>query len=103
MQIEEGYPMNAEVDNFFPVSDPDCVPLKNSVLYILTSKPDLSCRNCNKGSCIAYCIGSIGGKWNVIFFPNCPDNPSLHFSYPDVGFPSDLLMTLFERTQESKR
>ena len=60
--------MNAEVDNFFPVSDPDCVPLENSVLYILTSKPDLSCRNCNKGSCIAYCIGSIGGKWNVIVF-----------------------------------
>ena len=34
--------MNAEVDNFFPVSDPDCVPLENSVLYILTSKLDLS-------------------------------------------------------------
>ena len=24
--------MNAEADNFFPVSDPDCVPLENSVL-----------------------------------------------------------------------
>ena len=67
MQIEEGYRMNAEVHNFFPVSDPDCVPVENSVLYILTSKPDLSCRNCNKGSCIAYCIGSIGRKLNVIF------------------------------------
>ena len=67
MQIEDGYRMNAEADNFFPVSDPDCVPLKNSVLYILTSKPDLSCRNCNKGSCIAYCIGTIGRKLNVIF------------------------------------
>ena len=59
--------MNAEVDNFFRLSDPDCVPLENSVLYILTSKPDLSCRNCNKGSCIAYCIGTIGWKLNVIF------------------------------------
>ena len=96
MQIEEGYRMNAEADNFFPASDPDCVPLENSVLYILTSKPDLSCRNCNKGSCIAYCIGTIGRKLNVIF-PNCPDNPNLHFSYPDVGFPSDLLMTLLEK------
>ena len=102
MQIEEGYRMNAEADNFFLVSDPDCVPLENSVLYILTSKPDCSCRNCNKGSCIAYCIGTIGRKLNVIFFPNCPDNPNLHFSYPDVGFLSDLLMTLLERTQKSK-
>ena len=50
MQIEEGYRMNAEADNFFPASDPDCVPLENSVLYILTSKPDLSCRNFSKGS-----------------------------------------------------
>ena len=68
MQIEEGYRINAEVDNFYPVSDPDCVPLENSVLYILTSKSDLSCRNCNKGSCTAYCIGTIGRKLNVIFF-----------------------------------
>ena len=67
MQIEEGYQMNAEADNFFPASDPDCLPLGNSVLYILTSKPDLSCRNCSKGSCIAYCIGTIGRKFNVIF------------------------------------
>ena len=59
--------MKAEADNFFPVSDLDCLPLENSVLYILTSKPDLSCRNCNKGSCIAYCIGTIGRKLNVIF------------------------------------
>ena len=61
--------MNAEVDNFFPVSDPDCLPLENSVLYIyiLTSKPDFSRRNCNKGSCIAYCIGIIDRKLNVIF------------------------------------
>ena len=29
MQIEEGYRMNAEVDNFFRLSDPDCVPLEN--------------------------------------------------------------------------
>ena len=61
MQIEVGYRMNAEADNFFPISDPDCVPLENSVLYIL------SYRNCNKGSCIAYCIGTIGRKLNVIF------------------------------------
>ena len=67
MQIEEGYRMNAEAENFFPVSEPDCVPLENSVLYILPSKPDFSCRNCNKGSCIAYCIGTIGWKLNVIF------------------------------------
>ena len=33
MQIEEGYLMNAEADNFFPISDPDCVPLENSVFY----------------------------------------------------------------------
>ena len=61
--------MNAEADNFFPASDPDCtcVPLENSVLYILTSKPDLSYRNCSKGSYIAYCIGTIGRKLNVIF------------------------------------
>ena len=59
--------MNAGADNFFLASYPDCVPLENSVLYILTSKPDLSCRNCNKGSCIAYCIGTIGRKLNVIF------------------------------------
>ena len=59
--------MNAEADNFFPASDPDCVPLENSGLYILPSKPDLSCRNCNKGTCIAYCIGTIGRKLNVIF------------------------------------
>ena len=25
--------MNAEADNFFPVSDPDYLPLENSVLY----------------------------------------------------------------------
>ena len=67
MQIEVGYRMNAEADNFFPASDPDCVPLESSVLYILTSKPDLSYINCNKGSCIAYCIGTIGRKLNVIF------------------------------------
>ena len=67
MQIEEGYRMNAEVHNFFPVSDPDCVPVENSVLYILTSKPDLSCRNCNKSSCIAYCVGTNGRKLKVIF------------------------------------
>ena len=59
MQIEEGYRMNAEADTVLPVADPDCVSLENSVLHILTSKPDLSCRNCNKGSCIAYCIGTI--------------------------------------------
>ena len=41
MQIEDGYRLNAEVDNFFRLSDPDCLPLENSVLYILTSKPDL--------------------------------------------------------------
>ena len=34
MQIEEGYRMNAEADNFFPASHSDCVP----------SKADLSCR-----------------------------------------------------------
>ena len=51
--------MNAEADTFLPVAEPNCVSLENSVLYILTSKPDLSCRNCNKGSCIAYCIGTI--------------------------------------------
>ena len=50
MQIEEGYRMNAEADNFFPASHPDCVPLENSVLYVLTSKLDLSCRNFSKGS-----------------------------------------------------
>jgi len=66
MQIEEGYRLNAEADNFFPVSEPDCGPLENSVLYILTSKPDLRRRNCNKGPCIAYCIGTIGRKLNVI-------------------------------------
>ena len=33
MQIEEGYRMNAQADNFFPVSDPDYLPLENSVLY----------------------------------------------------------------------
>ena len=38
--------MNAVADNFFPASDPDCVPLENSVLYILSSKPDLSRRIC---------------------------------------------------------
>ena len=59
MQIEEGYRMNAEADTFLPVADPDCVSLENSMLYILTSKPDLSCRNCNKGSYIACCIGTI--------------------------------------------
>ena len=59
MQIEKGYRMNAEADTSLPVADPDCVSLENSVLYILTSKPDLSCRNCNKGSCITYCIGTI--------------------------------------------
>ena len=37
MQIEEGYRMNAEVDNFFRLSDPDCVPLENSVLYTAIS------------------------------------------------------------------
>ena len=42
MQIEEGYRMNAEADNFFPASHPDCVPLENSVLCVLTSKPDLA-------------------------------------------------------------
>ena len=87
--------MNAEADNFFPVSDPDCVPLENSVLYILTSKPDFSSRNCNKRSRIAYCIGTIGGKLNVIFFRTA-------LIIPDVGFPSDMLTTLFERTQKSK-
>ena len=51
--------MNAEADTVLPVADPDCVSLENSVLHILTSKPDLSCRNCNKDSCIAYCIGTI--------------------------------------------
>ena len=51
--------MNAEADTVLPVADPDCVSLENSVLYMLTSKPDLSCRNCNKGSCIGYCIGTI--------------------------------------------
>ena len=59
MQIEEGYRMNAEADTVLPVADPDCVSLENSVLHILTSKPDLSCRNWNKGSYIAYCIGTI--------------------------------------------
>ena len=59
--------MNAEAENFFPASDPYCVPLENSVLNILTSKPDLSYRNFSKGSCIAYCIGTIGRKLNVIF------------------------------------
>ena len=59
MQIEEGYRMNAEADTFLPVADPDCVSLENSVLHILTFKPDLSCRNCNKGSYIACCIGTI--------------------------------------------
>ena len=59
IQIEEGYRMNAEADTFLPVADPDCVSLENSVLYILTSKPDLTCRNCSKGSCIGYCIGTI--------------------------------------------
>ena len=59
--------MSAEADKFFPASDPDCVPLENSVLYIVTSKPDLSRRNCNKGSCVTYCIGTIGRKLNVIF------------------------------------
>ena len=66
MQIEEGNQMKAEVDNFLSVADPD-VSLKNGVLCILTSKPDLSYRNCNKGSCIACCIGTIGQKLNVIF------------------------------------
>ena len=59
MQIEEGYRMNAKADTFLRVADPDCVSLENSVLYMLTSKPDLSCRNCNKGSCITYCIGTM--------------------------------------------
>ena len=59
MQIEEGYRMNAEADTVLPVADPDCVSLENSVLHILTFKPDLSCRNWNKVSCIAYCIGTI--------------------------------------------
>ena len=59
MQIEEGYRMNAEADTLLPVADPDCVSLGDSVLYILTFKPDRSCRNCNKGSCIGYCIGTI--------------------------------------------
>ena len=36
MKIEERYRMNAEADNFFPVSDPDCVPLENGVLYNYT-------------------------------------------------------------------
>ena len=51
--------MNAKADTFLRVADRDCVSLENSVLHILTFKPDLSCRNCNKGSCIAYCIGTI--------------------------------------------
>ena len=51
--------MNAEADTLLPVADPDCVSLGDSVLYILTFKPDRSCRNCNKGSCIGYCIGTI--------------------------------------------
>ena len=38
MQIEVGYRMNAEADNFFPASDPDCVPLENSVLYTAISR-----------------------------------------------------------------
>ena len=59
MQIEERYRMNAKADTFLRVADPDCVSLENSVLYMLTSKPDLSCRNCNKGSCITYCIGTM--------------------------------------------
>ena len=67
MQIEEGYRMNAEADNCFPASPTDCVPLENSVLCVLTSKPDLSRRNFSKGSWIAYCIGTIGRKLNVIF------------------------------------
>ena len=70
--------MNAEVDNFFPVSDPDCVPLENSVLYILTSKPDLGCRNCTKGSCIAYCIGTIGRKMYFLALRNARCFSALH-------------------------
>ena len=101
MQIGEGYRMKAEADNFFPVSDLDCLPLENSVLYILTSKPDFSRRNCNNVPALLIVLAPLVGNW-MLFFPNCPDNPNLHFSYPDVGFPSDLLMTLLERTQKSK-
>lgn len=82
MQIEEGNQMKAEVDNFLSVADPD-VSLKNGVLCILTfnSKPDPSYRNCNKGSCVACCIGTIGQKlFFFFFFSNYPHNPNLHFS-----------------------
>ena len=71
MQIEEGYRMNAEADNFFPVSDPDCVPLENSVLYILTSKPDLSCRNFTKVPVLLIVLAALVGN-GMLFFSELP-------------------------------
>ena len=38
MQIEEGYRMNAEADNFLSIADPDCVSSVNSVLYTAISR-----------------------------------------------------------------
>ena len=38
MQIEEGYRMNAEADNFLSVADLDCVSSENSVLYTAISR-----------------------------------------------------------------
>lgn len=104
MQIEEGNQMKAEVDNFLSVADPD-VSLKNGVLCILTfnSKPDLSYRNCNKGSCVACCIGTIGQKlFFCFFFRTTLIIRIFTFHNPHVSFPIDLLMTLFERTPKSK-
>ena len=71
MQIEEGYRMNAEVDNFFPVSDSDCVPLENSVLYILTSKPDLSRRNFTKVPVLLIVLAALVGN-GMLFFSELP-------------------------------
>ena len=54
--------MKAEADNFFPVSDLDCLPLENSVLYILTSKPDFSRRNCNNVPALLIVLAPLVGN-----------------------------------------
>ena len=71
MQIEEGYRMNAEADNFFPAFHPDCVPLENSVLYVLTSKPDLSCRNFTKVPVLLIVLAALVGN-GMLFFSELP-------------------------------
>ena len=54
--------MKAEADIFFPVSDPDCLPLENSVLYILTSKPDFSRRNFNNVPALLIVLAPLVGN-----------------------------------------